>query len=75
MISTRDIEFINVTKPSVDYSAEAIRDFENGEKDVIYSYTSVFEKQFDTGVGEDIGGIIVYEGHVYDYENFVGWVG
>jgi hypothetical protein len=71
----RDIEFINEIKPTVDYSIDAIRDFQGGDKDVIFSYTSRFEKQFDTGMGEDIGGIIVYENHVYDYENFQGWVG
>jgi hypothetical protein len=71
----RDIEFINNTEPSIDYSIDAIRAFHAGAKDVIYDYTTRFEQEFDTGMGEDIGGIIVYENHVYDYEKFQGWLG
>ena len=70
-----DIEYINSTKPTIDYSAEAVAEYEQGLGDGIEKYTQRFEREFGLDNGEDIGGLIVYQnGTVYDYENFVGWV-
>lgn len=70
-----DIEYINSTTPTIDYSTEAIREYEQGLGSGIEKYTERFEQEFGLEQGEDIGGLIVYEnGTVYDYENFVGWV-
>jgi len=70
-----DIAYINSTKPTIDYSAEAIAEYEQGLGNGIERYTERFEQEFRLEQGEDIGGLIVYEnGSVYDYENFVGWV-
>ena len=35
-----------------------------------------FDTQYNLGEGEDIGGLIVYNGgaYVFDYENLVAWV-
>jgi hypothetical protein len=74
-MTTFDIEFINTTKPTVDYSAQAESEYEQGMGSRIEEYTLKFEQQYDLSEGDDIGGLIVYEGRaVYDYENFVGWV-
>ena len=75
-----DIEFINTTPASIDYSDRAVAEFERGMGDRVEEYTAQFER--DCAVAQcdsdDIGGLIVYtlEGSlraVYDYENFVGW--
>lgn len=70
-----DIEWINETARSVDYSAEAVAEYEAGLGDGIDKYTARFEAEFNVSEGEDIGGLIVYsDSIVYDYENFCGWV-
>jgi hypothetical protein len=76
-----DIEFINTTDSTVDYSERAIAEFERGMGDRIEVYTEQFES--DCGLelcdADDIGGLIVYSAEgalraVYDYENFCGWL-
>ena len=70
-----DIEWINGAARTVDYSAEAVAEYEAGLGDGIRKYTRRFEAEFSVSEGEDIGGLIVYsENCVYDYENFCGWV-
>ena len=72
-----DIEWINSTRPTVDYSDSAQADYNaDAEAPVIDRYTARFEAEFGLAKGEDIGGLIVYaEGKiVYDYENFCGWI-
>ena len=74
-----DIEFINKTKQTVDYSDRAITEFEAGAGNGIEKYTEIFETEYRMVGGEDIGGLIVYSQAgrlqaVYDYENFCGWV-
>ena len=70
-----DIAYINSTKPTIDYSAKAVREYEQGLGDGIEKFTERFEREFQLDEGEDIGGLIVYgNGSVYDYENFQGWV-
>lgn len=74
-----DIEFINETKQTVNYSDRAITEYEAGEGDGIEKYTEIFEQEYSVANGEDIGGLIVYSKDnklqaVYDYENFCGWV-
>ena len=76
-----DIEFINDTDPTVDYSDSAIAEFERGMGDRIEYYTEHFESDcaLEECDAEDIGGLIVYSAGgalraVYDYENFCGWV-
>jgi len=78
-----DIEVINTMTKTVDYCAEAVREYEQGMGDRIEEYTDTFEIDYITGQdiddSDDIGGLIVYlkEGKVfavYDYENFCGWV-
>lgn len=74
-----DIEFINKTATTVDYSTEAVAEYEAGNEDSIEKYTEIFETEYGVAGGEDIGGLIVYgqAGRlqaVYDYENFCGWV-
>ena len=76
-----DIEFINDTDSTVDYSDSAIAEFERGMGDRIEYYTERFESDcaLEECDAEDIGGLIVYSAGgalraVYDYENFVGWV-
>ena len=72
---THNIDWINTTEPTVDYSASAEAEYEQGLGDGIELYTTKFEQEFNVSEGEDIGGLIVYsEDAVYDYENFVGWV-
>ena len=72
---TMDIEWINETKCVVDYSVEAVAEYEAGLGDGIDKYTARFEAEFAVSEGKDIGGLIVYsENCVYDYENFCGWV-
>jgi hypothetical protein len=63
-----NIDWINDTHPSVQYSYENI-------EDAIDVLTAKFEREFHVKDGEDIGGLIVYSDNVvYDYENFCGWV-
>lgn len=70
-----DIEWINETACVVDYSAEAVEEYEAGLGDGIAKYTARFEREFNVAKGKDIGGLIVYtDSIVYDYENFCGWV-
>ena len=77
-----DIACINGRQRDVDYSAEAVADYEAGLGDGIDLFTLRFERDYaDALVGtsaDDIGGLIVYlrEGEpvaVYDYENFCAW--
>jgi hypothetical protein len=73
------IDFINDTKPSVNYSVEAVEEYEQGLGDGVDKYTGIFEAAFNLANGDDIGGLIVYANGdtvkaVYDYENFVGWL-
>jgi hypothetical protein len=74
-----DIEFINETAATVDYSTEAVAEYEAHSNSVIEKYTEIFETEHIVTDGEDIGGLIVYSQAgqlqaVYDYENFCGWV-
>lgn len=74
-----DIEFINETATTVDYSIQAVAEYEAGNEDSIEKYTEIFEAEHGVVDGEDIGGLIVYSQNgklqaVYDYENFCGWV-
>ena len=75
-----DIEWINTTPFSIDYSEQAVREWDQGMKNCIDVYTDKFEKQYNLNECTDIGGLIVYTAvnntvvAVYDYENFVGWV-
>ena len=78
-----DIDCINTMTRTVDYSAEAIREYEQGMGDRVAEYTDRFEIDYITGQdiddSDDIGGLIVYlkdgrEFAVYDYENFCGWI-
>jgi Mg2+/Co2+ transporter CorC len=70
-----DIEWINDTASTVDYSEQAVAEYEQGQGDRIEEYTQRFEREFAVSEGEDIGGLIVYsDSCVYDYENFCGWV-
>jgi hypothetical protein len=70
-----DIEWINEAERTVDYSVEAVAEYEAGLGDGIDKYTARFEAEFNVAEGEDIGGLIVYSDNiVYDYENFCGWV-
>jgi hypothetical protein len=63
-----NIDWINTTHPSVEYSYE-------GVDDAVDTLTAKFEREFHVKDGEDIGGLIVYSDNViYDYENFCGWV-
>ena len=65
-----DIEWINTTKRTVDYSANA-----DVCRDTLEAYTLRFEAEYNVSKGNDIGGLIVYsDACVYDYENFCGWV-
>lgn len=71
-----DIEFINTTEKTVDYSSKVT---DNQFIDAIELYTNIFEVEYEVTNGEDIGGLIVYGKNgrlraVYDYENFCGWV-
>ena len=70
-----NIDWINDTARTVDYSAEAVAEYEAGMGDGIDKYTARFEAEFAVAGGNDIGGLIVYSDNiVYDYENFCGWV-
>ena len=70
-----DIEWINTTAATVDYSTEAIAEYEAGHDDGIEKYILRFETEHNLSGGENIGGIIVYSDTcVYDYENFRGWI-
>jgi hypothetical protein len=70
-----NIEWINATAYTVDYSAQAVAEYEQGMGSRIDEYTQRFEQEFGVSEGEDIGGLIVYsDSCVYDYENFCGWV-
>ena len=72
---THNIEWINNTAVTVDYSLQAVHEYDQGLGDGILKYTALFEREFNASKGQDIGGLIVYsESIVYDYENFVGWV-
>jgi hypothetical protein len=64
-----NIEWINTTARTVDYSVEAVAEYEQGLGDGIDKYTERFEREFAVLEGEDIGGLIVYS------DNCVcGWV-
>jgi hypothetical protein len=70
-----NIDWINDTARTVDYSAEAVAEYEQGMGDGIDKYTARFEAEVAVSGGNDIGGLIVYSDNcVYDYENFCGWV-
>ncbi len=70
-----NIEWINGAERTVDYSEEAVGEYEAGLGDGIAKFTKRFEAEFGVSKGKDLGGLIVYsENCVYDYENFVGWV-
>ena len=70
-----NIDWINTTNKTVDYSVEAVAEYEAGLGDGIDKYTERFEGEFAVSEGNDIGGLIVYSDNcVYDYENFCGWV-
>jgi hypothetical protein len=70
-----NIEWINTTARTVDYSARAVPEYEAGMGDRIEYYTERFEAEYNVCGGNDIGGLIVYSDDcVYDYENFCGWV-
>ena len=70
-----NIDWINNTARTVDYSEEAVAEYEAGLGDGIDKYTARFEAEFAVAGGNDIGGLIVYSDNcVYDYENFCGWV-
>jgi hypothetical protein len=70
-----NIEWINTTARTVDYSTEAVAEYEAGLGDGIEKYTEQFEREYNVCKGNDIGGLIVYSDNVvYDYENFCGWV-
>jgi hypothetical protein len=70
-----NIEWINATASTVDYSAQAVDEYKRGMGSRVDEYTLKFENDFNVSNGEDIGGLIVYsDSCVYDYENFVGWV-
>ena len=78
MTTAFDIEFINSTKPTVNYSAQALA---CATDDCINAYTQRFQQEHNLteAMGNDIGGLIVYANNnklaaVYDYENFWGWV-
>lgn len=72
---THNIDWVNTTEPTVDYSASAEADYDAGNSLVEELYQTKFEQQFNLSEGEDIGGLVVYsDAVVYDYENFVGWV-
>lgn len=76
---TFDIEFINETQQTVNYSDRAVAEYETNGTPVIEKYTEIFESEYAVENGEDIGGLIVYSQDnklqaVYDYENFCGWV-
>jgi hypothetical protein len=65
-----NIEWINTTKPTFNYSAN-----EDVSRDTLEAYTRQFERDCGVSRGKDIGGLIVYSDNcVYDYENFYGWV-
>lgn len=65
-----NIEWINTTKRTVDYSAN-----DDVSRDTLEAYTVRFEAEHNVSNGNDIGGLIVYsDSCVYDYENFCGWV-
>ena len=69
--ATFDIEFINTTAPTVEYDYTT----SPADRDTQEYFTEVFERDYNLSEGDDIGGLIVYEGRaVYDYENFTGWV-
>jgi hypothetical protein len=70
------ISWINEAPTVVDYSEQAVAEYEQGMGNRINEYTDRFEQEFGVSGGEDIGGLIVYRGGkvVYDYENFCGWV-
>jgi hypothetical protein len=70
-----NIEWINTTARTVDYSEQAVAEYEQGLGDGIEKYTEQFEREYNVCKGNDIGGLIVYSDNVvYDYENFCGWV-
>lgn len=65
-----NIEWINTTARTVDYSGNA-----DVGRNTLEAYTLRFEREFNVANGTDIGGLIVYsDSCVYDYENFCGWV-
>ena len=77
-----DIDVINTLARTVDYSAEAVAEYEQGLGDGIEKYTDRFEAEYAESLKgtttDDIGGLIVYLREsvpvmVYDYENFCAW--
>jgi hypothetical protein len=69
-----DIDWINDCAAAVDYSEQAVKEYEQGLGSRIEEYTQRFEAEMGVSGGEDIGGLIVYSDDcVYDYENFCGW--
>jgi hypothetical protein len=65
-----NIDWINTTRPTVDYSGNA-----DVSSDTLEAYTRQFEQEHNVSNGDDIGGLVVYSDNcVYDYENFYGWV-
>jgi hypothetical protein len=70
-----NISWINDTAHTVDYSEQAVAEYDEGLGSRIEEYTLRFEREFNVSEGDDIGGLIVYSDDcVYDYENFCGWV-
>lgn len=78
-----NIEWINNTASTVDYSLQALAEYDAGQGDRIDDYTLRFEREFADLLrgcdSDDIGGLIVYVNAgevraVYDYENFCGWI-
>jgi hypothetical protein len=72
-----DIDWINDTVATVDYSEQAIREYKQGLGSRVEEYTQRFEREhgLTEDDGDDIGGLVVYSDDcVYDYENFCGWV-
>jgi len=78
-----NIDQINDMIPIVDYSSQAVAEYEQGMGDRIDEYTEQFERDYSVALtgadSDDIGGLIVYVRDskpvaVYDYENFVGWI-
>ena len=77
----KDIAFIDSTDADIDYSKQAVVEFERGMGDRVNEYIAQFQSdyRFDRLKAYDIGGLVVYTQKdsvraVYDYENFRGWL-
>lgn len=77
-----DLDFLNYTLPTVNYSYEAAHKNHDG-KNIVDTYIKRFEMDYkdklEGTTKNNIGGIIIYEKGctlwaVYDYENLEGWV-